>query len=377
MNKILFINTLHNSLDDRTFYHHALALSVHDANVSIYSTLESKNKTINNIRICSDKICDKSFSDQLKFISKIVEKIQPDIVLCDSPQGVLATFFSKKKCTVIYDVTEWIPSKKNFKNCNSLFVLPKFIVLLFMNLFAGLLTDKFIFGEYYKSKPFKLFFWKMHIVSSYYPDLNYIPISEPRDISSKIRLHYSGWFNVEKGFDKVLEMIQIVANSMPRLKIELQLTGNYNNNFDKAKFESLINLLPANVSILHCDFKSFEDFCLGLKDADLFLDLRKNDFENTHCLPIKLFYYLAAGKPVIYSGLKAIKKELNLNEIGCFFENNDYSTIVKTIENYISISGLYKSHCEAASKISVEKYNWEKIMPEFVNFVLPNSKKVN
>lgn len=377
MNKILFVNTLHSSFDDRTFYHQANALSQKNVEVHIFSTLETKYETINNISICSEKICDSSFFNQLKFIGRIVENNLPDIVICDSPLGVLASFLSKNKCTIIYDVTEWIPSKKNLKNSTLLLMPIKFIGLLLFNVTAGFLTNKFIFGEYYKAVPFKLFFWKKSIISSYFPDLKYIPVSESRDISNKIRLNYSGWFNVEKGFDRVLEITRILADSIPALDIELQLTGNYSNDFDKRKFESIISLLPENVAVLKTDFKDFNVFCSGLQEADVFLDFRKNDFENTHCLPIKLFYYLASGKPVIYSGLKAIKKELNLNEIGCFFENNDYSTIVKTIENYIEIPGLYKSHCDVARKLSIEKYNWVRIMPEFVNFVLPNSKKIN
>jgi len=370
MTKILFINTIHHSLDDRTFYHHAVALSKENAEITIFSSLETKNETWHNIHICSEEICTQNFLNQILTISKLIDKIKPNTVICDSPTGILATAISKNSDTIIYDVTEWIPSKKNLKNTKSLLIPLKFIGLLFINFIAGFLTDKFIFGEYHKSTIFKPLFWKKRIVSSYYPDLKHIKQTPPQAIAEKVRLYYSGWFNTEKGFDKVLALTALVANTNPTKKIELQLTGAYSNNTDKENFESIIGSFPSNIRVISSNFKSFEDFCEELKTADIFLDLRKNDFENTRCLPIKLFYYLACGRPVIYSGLRAIKDVLNLSEVGCPYENNDIETVAKAISNYISDSKLYLEHCEKAKQLSENEYNWEKIKPEFVNFVL-------
>jgi len=372
MNKILFINTLHSSFDDRTFYHHALALSQESDSVRIFSTLEAKNETINNISFCSEKIYDNSFFNQLKSICRIVENNQPDIVICDSPLGILATFFSKNKCTVIYDVTEWIPSKKNLKNSTLLLLPIKFLGLLLLNITAGFLTDKFIFGEYYKAVPFNLFFWKKRIVSSYYPDLNYIQSEIPSDISHKVRFYYSGWFNAEKGFDKVLKLIELVAGLNTNITIELQLTGSYSSETDKNYFESIVAELPQNVVVISSNFKSFHDFCAELKYADIFLDLRKNDFENTRCLPIKLFYYMSCGRPVIYSGLKAIKNELDISGFGFLFEKNDLQALATGISDYITNHDLYNLHCDRAKDLSEKHYNWAKIKNEFVSFVLKN-----
>ncbi len=370
MIKILFINTLHNSLDDRTFYHHAVALSKENAKVSIFSSLETKNETLDNIQICSEKISTKNFPNQVLTISKLIESIKPNIVICDSPTGILAATISRNSNTIIYDVTEWIPSKAHLINTKKLLLPFKFVGLFFINYFAGLLTHKFIFGEYHKSIIFKPLFWKNRIISSYYPDLKHIKQTPPRTISEKVRLYYSGWFNVDKGFDKVLDLITLVANANPTKKIELQLTGSYKNDADKIYFESIIDSLPENTSIFKSNFVSFEAFCKELSQPDIFLDLRKNDFENKRCLPIKLFYYLACGRPVVYTGLRAIKDVLKISEVGYSFENNDIQNIANGISNYISDPKLYLEHCERAKQLSENQFNWEKIKPEFVNFVL-------
>jgi len=373
MKKILFINTLHNSLDDRTFYHHAVTLSKENAKVSIFSSLETKNETLNNIQICSEEIKTKNFPNQVLIISKLIERINPNIVICDSPTGVLAASISRNSNTIIYDVTEWIPSKKHLKNTNSLLIPFKFIGLFFLNMLAGFLSQKFIFGEYYKSTIFKPLFWKKRIISSYYPDLKHIIQAQPQNISEKVRLYYSGWFNAEKGFDKVLKLTVLVANANPTKKIELQITGAYNSNTDKENFETIISSFPKNVSVLISHFKSFEDFCVELKTADIFLDLRKNDLENTRCLPIKLFYYLACGRPVVYSGLKAINKVLNLSEVGCSYENNDIEAVAKAVSIYLNNPEFYKQHCNKAKELSEQKFNWKEIETDFINFVIEDT----
>lgn len=370
MKKLLFISTLHNSLDDRCFYHHALSLSKENVEIKIFSTLETKNIKLSNIHILSKKVCNQSVLNQILTINKTTNQLKPSAIICDSPIGVITASISRGKKTIIYDVTEWIPSKKNFKNTKSFLVPLKFISLALLNLLAGFLTNKFIFGEYRKSKIFRLFLWKKKIISSYYPDLKYIKPVEVRDISEKVRFYYSGWFNAEKGFDKVLELTTLVANANPARKIELQITGSYDNETDKQYFETIIKTLPQNVTVFSSNFKSFEDFCSELKAADIFLDLRKNDFENTRCLPIKLFYYLACGRPVVYTGLKAIKDVLNLSEVGCSYENNDIEAIAKAISVYLNNSEFYKQHCNKAKELSEQQFNWNKIEHDFINFVL-------
>ncbi len=372
MIRLLFINTLHNLLDDRTFYHHALSLSKENVEVNIFSTLEAKNEKRGNIQLISEKVCNKSILNQILTIHKTINQIKPSAIICDSPIGVISTSISRGKKTIIYDVTEWIPSKKNFKNTKTFLVPLKFFVLVLFNFLAGLFTNKFIFGEYRKSKIFKPFFWKKRIISSYYPDLKYIQHVEASDISQKVRLYYSGWFNTEKGFDKVLKLTELVAKLHTNLKIELQLTGSYDNEIDKQHFESIIKTLPQNVTVISSNFKSFEDFCSELKTVDIFLDLRKNDFENTRCLPIKLFYYLACGRPVVYTGLRAIKDVLNLSEVGYSFENNDIETVANGISKYLNNPEFYKQHCNKAKELSEQKFNWKKIETDFINFVLEN-----
>lgn len=371
MKKVLFINTFHNSTDDRTFYHQAKSLAKNGVETLIFSSFEDNNSsTESGIRFCSRKINTLTFLDQIKELKACIHTQQPDVVICDSPTGILAASMARISTRRIYDITEWIPSKKHLRN-TGIYVRPvKFVILLFVNLLAGALSHRLIFGEYYKTLLFRPLFWKNKKIISYFPSLDYIPTTAPRSINAHFCMNYSGWFNKDKGFDKVIEVTGMVAALHPETKITLRLTGRYENSMGEKLFEKQLSELPENVTIEKTDFLPFPAFCQSLSSADIFLDLRLNDFENTHCLPIKLFYYLACGRPVVFNSLKAINHEVDINNSGIFMENNDLKAVSHRISEYISKPELYKQHCRNALKLATENYNWEKISDDFVRFVL-------
>jgi glycosyltransferase involved in cell wall biosynthesis len=112
----------------------------------------------------------------------------------------------------------------------------------------------------------------------------------------------------------------------------------------------------------------FDQFCQQIIKYDLFLDLRDIDFENTRCLPIKLFYYLACGRPSIYSNLSAIKK--GIPEITqCTKLVNNHAEAIDALKDYIYNKSLYQAHCNNALHWAKEKYNWERIKHHFIQLI--------
>ncbi|MEF9480459.1 hypothetical protein OWR28_24725 [Chryseobacterium sp. 1B4] len=106
-----------------------------------------------------------------------------------------------------------------------------------------------------------------------------------------------------------------------------------------------------------------------MADADLCFDLREINFENNHSLPIKLFYFMGAGKPVIYSDLKGIRKHMGELSFGSLADPHNADGISDIIIDYIRNPELYHAHALNAVKEFKEKYNWEMIKDSFVDFV--------
>jgi glycosyltransferase involved in cell wall biosynthesis len=90
-----------------------------------------------------------------------------------------------------------------------------------------------------------------------------------------------------------------------------------------------------------------------------------------------LFYYAALGRPIIFSDLKAIRKEVEFEKFGFLVRPTDKERIVKLIGNYIEDKELYYKHCENAKWLAENNYNWQKIEPLFLKFIISHQVVIN
>ncbi len=372
--RISFITSGHFPKDDRTYYHQARTLSEQGHKTEIIRSKKELSDTENNVRF-------NCFSDgQLSKKEKIVRFIKflngskPDIIICLEPLTILAAVKYRnqtdKKPVIVYDITEWYPSKKFLTNLNLFSKTICSLKLLFFNLLMAAKADAFIIGEWYKGKPYRFLFpHKKFIYSGYYPDIKYIHLTEPEIKKGLLRLSYSGKLSYEKGFGNFLKVIKVLSDKRPELKIKVKIIGWYDNKNEQEEFEKKIDSFSENVKFHFYPLQDFQSFIELINDTDIFLDLRSDDFENQHCLPIKLFYYAALKRPVIYSNLKAIRKEVDIHRFGYLVKPNDAEKIANIILEYLSNGKLYGQHCKAARELAETKYNWDAIKDEFTEFL--------
>ena len=205
---------------------------------------------------------------------------------------------------------------------------------------------------------------------SYYPDLKYINYQESKLHPGKICLGYAGKISEEKGIRNFFAMAEALKRKSPGTAVKLKIIGWCFNETEENIFEKLCrNAENIDIEVEILGKQSFETFSDQLHDVDILFDLRKLDFENNHCLAIKVFYYAACGKPVIYSGLKAIKRDIDVDKFGYFVNPRDSDLISDHIIDYIEHPDLYQQHSREARKLAEEKYNWGIIEPRFIDFI--------
>ncbi len=361
--KIAFALAVHAPNDERVWHQQALALKKSGHDVYVVS---ARKKQFNPH---DDLSFDNSNLKRKETINNIIiglQKISPDVIICDNPISILSASKYKKKTKknlqIYYDITEWYPSKIHLRHKFFFVNILKTALLMAVSIYVSLLNDGFIFGEYYKALPYKiLFFWKRQINLSYYADIEQITTFPANDISKSCTLFYAGSLEQNYGFHSVLDCAKQIAQKYPNTNFTLCI-------YSKDEKECIIN--EPNLKILFHKFLPFLDFCTKFGEADLFFDLRKIDWENTRCLPIKIFYYMAAGRPVIYSDFKAIRKGLpEIEEFGSLVNPKNTSKIVEQISKYITNKDLYEQHCRRARELAENKYNWENIKKDFVDFI--------
>lgn len=363
MKKITFLAMVHLPTDERIWFHQRPSLIENDCEVSIISAINTKH--VDDSVYVFDGQSYSAFS-KIRKASELLFKIEPDIIICDTPLAVFAAkhYQKKRNCRILYDVTEWYPSKKNLVGLFGIKRFAKKTLLHVANHLAGHLVNGFIFGEHLKSIPFlKRHPQKAHVFTSYYPDLQYIKNKPAHEISNICNLFYAGNLTAEKGFLSTLNVAILAAKKCTETNFTLKI-------ITKSP-ETIQQTLPSNLTIVMMPFMAFEDFCSEITKSDLFLDLRTNDRENTQCLPIKLFYYLACGRPSIITDLNAIRIDAPDCTTCCQLVNpQDTEVIARAIESYIKNPELYLKHSKVARELSETQYNWGNLKNGFVDFLI-------
>lgn len=371
--KTTFLTSAHSPYDDRIFYHQAKSLVSNGDEVEIISSTVDLVKDVESISLNCFYGNELTKKEKVNaFIERLTDG-KPDVVICSGPIAVVAAWqyrkYSSSKTKIVYDVTEWYPSKKNLVNFRFPVKWFQFIKLLLFNFGVSFYVDAFLFGEYYKSKPYRFLFpWKPYTFLSYYPDLKYIPYKEPALQKDFLRLSYSGKISFEKGFGSFINVLKELCDSNRQLKIELKIIGWFDEK-DEAECQRLISSLSQRIRIKEYERQDFDEFLELINDSDFFLDLRSDDLENQRCLPIKLFYYAALGRPVIFSKLKAIRKEVEIGYLGILVPPTDAKLVARFIEICVDHPDLYAYYCNEARHLAETKYNWQQIEPSFLNFI--------
>ncbi|MCS3867215.1 glycosyltransferase involved in cell wall biosynthesis [Chryseobacterium ginsenosidimutans] len=371
MSKILFLTTAHRYDDDRIFYHQAKALKNQGNEIKICSLSSEFQGFIDGIEVESYSVLEKSTEEKTTVFERVLNSFQPDSVICSEPLAVIAAkkFKKKNKISIIYDITEWYPSMRMVENYSFPLNIIHAFKFFLIQLYAGFISTHYIFGEDTKKFPLAYFFpFKKSIVSPYYPDDIYIHQNIKKLEPNKITLCYTGQFSEEKGIGNFFSAIDNLRKKKPKLDISILLIGGSRKEKDEKYFSELVKKYQfENIKIGKST--SFETFTEAYADADICFDVRTVNYENHHCLPIKIFYYAASGKPVIYTDLKATRQHLDVSKFGFLVDPENSDAIANNILQYIENPELYSNQAQNARKEYEEKYNWNVIKDQFVDFI--------
>ena len=376
MVKVLFLTTAHRYDDDRIFHHQAKELVRKGFEVKICSLSSEFKGDKEGISIDSFSILAKSSHFKTETFRKIIEEFQPECIIASEPLAIISAknYVKDHACSLIYDITEWYPSKRMLSGFSAFFRPIHFVKFFLIQLYAGWLCTHFIFGEKTKMFPLDKFFpWKPHIILPYFPDERYIHKSQKVFNPKKITLCYTGVFSKEKGIENFLNSANAFRRKRPDINLSLLLIGTSKKGEEDFFSQLLQKFKFENITVKQS--AKFEDFTKSYSDADICFDLREKNFENDRCLPIKIFYYAATGKPVIYTDLAAIHQHIDIAKFGFTVNPADFVLIANLIESYIDNPALYRQHSENASALFHQKYNWNQIREIFVNFVVNSFAK--
>ena len=371
--KVSILTSGHPYYDERIFYKFARSLYKNGYEVSIIcSTVESEiNFVKDGIHIIGFNGSNLKKSEKVSKFYDYLTKTKPDVIICCEPLPILAANKirrERKNARIIYDITEWYPENVAFKfsGIKKYFL---YVSLFILNIITSNLADALIIGEIAKKKRYDLIapFKKKQIVS-YYPVLEFFNHSIPKCDGNEIILCYAGLLKFDRGINQLIEVARKFSDLNKDLKLRLKLIG---------KFESLNeeNIFKQNIKhekkiqIEFAGWTEYPKITNLLSNVHICFDLREHNFIYSNSLPIKIFEYMACGKPFIFTDIKPIRDELFFIDYGFLVDPNDIDGIVKSIQSYINNKGLFLQHSQNARRMIESEKNWEQESSKLIAFI--------
>ena len=367
--RIAIVTSGHSPYDDRIFWKFGITLS-DNYDICIITSTENINSSFNNISL-------KGFNDYLNIKDKIdkflelLKNFNPDLIICEEPVTVFAAIkfkIIKENVKIILDVTEWYPENIAHKQrfLKAIFI---YITLYSMNIVISNFVDWIIIGETSKRKRYDLIApFKPKSIIGYYPVMKYFNYHLPKFSGKSIVLCYAGVITFQRGIINLLSVANILADKRPKIEVQLLIIGKFSYKDEEIEFKRLTDE-QNKVKVSFKGWNTYDEFSENLKDADICFDLRERNFIYRNSLPIKIFEYMACGKPFIYSDIIPIRKELGNIECGFLVNPNDLNEVVNRIEDYIDNKSLLINHSKNG-RLKIENgKNWENESVKLLNLI--------
>ncbi|WP_255334807.1 glycosyltransferase family 4 protein [Methanosarcina sp. KYL-1] len=358
------MSTNHNPFDTRIYYKEATSLKKKGYDVSVLG--HTDEKTINEVDgikiIGNNKSVDpKQYLQLLCELLNEATSINADVYHIHEPESLPAAIYLKllKGKKVIYDVHEYyvdkLPDMSLQRKVFFMFLL-YFIEPLFCHYFDAIITaDEGIADRY------KKFNENVHPIINL-PPLQVFEGDTDPFIEEKYKdndiIIYVGGLAEERGIFNLIEAINKI--SIKYNTIKLLLLGNFETNQFKNKCFEYIkkNKLEKNIEYLgflpHTEIPKY----IKISKIGTVLLHPTERFKKT-AYPLKLFEYMACGKPVLASDLPAMGKIVKETKCGLLTDPKNMEKISDSII-YLLENPQKAEEMGMNGKKAVEtKYNWE------------------
>lgn len=363
MNKkrICLITSGHPPFDERIFWKFGKSLTESGFSVAIICSTQEISKVVEGINLTGFDGISLPKKKKIENFYSLINQFNPELIICSELLPVFAALKFRKlnpSTKIVLDITEWFPENVAFK-FTGLKRWIKYFQLLLPYFYILQKVDHLIIGETTKKKRYDfLASAKPKTIIGYYPVAKYFNSKKSDLLKEEIVLGYAGVITFERGIKSLLQASISIADNFPKKKFKLLLFGRFTYQQEETEFREIISELK-NLMVEFVDWTDYDKMSAVIERMDLCFDLRKRNFIYSNSLPIKIFEYMACGKPFIYSDIKPVRDEIDYEKYGFLVNPDNETEIIKAIESYLNNPGLAEEHSINARKLIEDNKNWE------------------
>ena len=368
--KICILTTVDSPFDPRVFYKEAKSLAkVHDV-IVIAPSDEPIDKEIDGIRVITVRKLTNKILHPITMWKIFREglKQECDVCHCHAPGGLFLGALLKisKRSKVVYDAREHYPSLIAENSLFPDFIRPlvRFLADIEERVLIRFADVVITVNESLQKHYAKI--GKEAIVIYNFPNLKAFNPDKKNGILGKEYAQnkiviYEGAVSRKRGLDKFLLALPKVRETV--LDVKFLVVGKL---FDTGDFEKWIDdylkkqKLNANFEMI--GQKPHEEVVnyINISNVGIIL-FQPTHYNNLIGLPLKLFEYMACGKPVVASNFPEIRKVVKEADCGILVDPTDVDEIADAILYLLEHPEEAKRMGENGRRAVEEKYNWDKM----------------
>ena len=373
MNKqrISLLTSGHPPFDERIYWKFAKSLIESNYLVSIFCSTTYINQNTDNILIKGFDGTEYSRRKKIDEFTILLKSFNPDLIICSEPLPVFAANkFSrnKKSVKIILDITEWFPENVAFK-FSGIKKWLQYFKLFLPYIYILQLVNHIVVGEKNKKKRYDLLaFNKTKNIIGYYPVLKYFNYRPPDLLKEEIVLGYAGVVTIERGIINLLRISNAIAENYPDKSFTLLIFGKFTYYNEESHFHQLLKQYKS-IKVEFANWTDYDKMSIVIEKMDICFDLRDRNFIYRNSLPIKIFEYMACGKPFIYADIKPISNEINIHQHGFLVNPDNDQEVISAVERYLNNPDLSVTHSKKSRRLIEENKNWENESKKLIQLV--------
>lgn len=253
----------------------------------------------------------------------------------------------RKRSKVLLHFARYI-EKKVFKKADAIFVVSSFL--------KNQLTDMGVSEN-------RIYFTPNAVDEKVFSiDNDTSAIKDKYNLKEKIVIGYVGGFYYWHGLDLLLSAIKIIERKRNNLFLLLIGEGP-----EKERLKELYKEIELTSELNFPGMIEYEKLPYYIKAMDICVLPDFNDYGS----PVKIFEYMAMGKPVVAPRLGPLEDVINDGENGLLFEQGNTDKLAGCIEKILSDSILYSKISNNAKSTIMRQHLWkhnvEKILKAYSN----------
>jgi glycosyltransferase involved in cell wall biosynthesis len=368
--KVCMLTTGHSALDDRIFFKEVRSLTRAGYTVSVVANRVPEQPEYDGVRLIGAPPPVRGPLGRWWSLLRAGLAERADVYHVHEPDALwvaAAIRCLRPQTRIVYDVHEWFPELR-FRTRTRLSTLDRLRQrwLVWLDRRFSRSADAIITVDDRLAARYRSYGGGQVpvVILGHYPPLEIFPAVPPADDGRPVTFAYVGGISEDRG---LTEMVQgVVAANKAGFPSRLQLHGAFMMPKDRQQFETLCQDPAVAACVMFAGWIAHDQIGEQLSHVDVGLSLLYPIQVYRECLPIKLFEYMACGRPVITSNLPMMQAIVDECACGLTVDVLDPTQVADAFIRLASDRALRHTLGAAGRAAAVDRYHWGTYEPDLL-----------